>query len=224
MPHHIPEDQGQRSPLIEQSDSGHAGSSHAGSNQAGNAQGPNVAVIAIHGVGRHAPGASAEAVATLLLSIDKAGKEEGSADEPTRADEAKKSPLYSGFEIKSVDVALRHVLSPPEDAENANERHQQGLFARLWGLFDERRGFLSETRKGKGGSPVGYDTSELRKDEPDRGNYAYRFMDHAVGRLRGRGRPRLSDGSPGRETESQFAGAHGSHLRRPLFRSFKAAK
>jgi len=176
MPHHIPEDQGQRSPLIEQSDSGHAGSSHAGSNQAGNAQGPNVAVIAIHGVGRHAPGASAEAVATLLLSIDKAGKEEGSADEPTRADEAKKSPLYSGFEIKSVDVALRHVLSPPEDAENANERHQQGLFARLWGLFDERRGFLSETRKGKGGSPVGYDTSELRKDEPDRGNYAYRFM------------------------------------------------
>ncbi len=162
--------------LIEQSDSNHAGPNHAGSKHAENAQGPNVAVIAIHGVGRHAPGASAEAVATLLLSIDKIGKEGGGGDEPKRPGQPKKSPLYSGFEIESIDVPLRPVLSPPEDAEKANERHQQAWLSRLWGIFDERRGFLSETRKGKGGSPAGYDTSELRKGEPDRGNYGYRFM------------------------------------------------
>jgi hypothetical protein len=150
------------------------------SRNAENAQGSNVAVIAIHGVGRHAPGASAEAVATLLLSMEKTGHEEHNADELRQADQAKKSPLYSGFEIDSIDVPLRPVLSPPEDAGKANERYQQGLFARVWGIFDERRGFLSETRNRKGGSlpppPTGYDRRELREGEPDRGEYAYRFM------------------------------------------------
>ena len=150
------------------------------SNHAGNVQGANVAVIAIHGVGRHAPGASAEAVATLLLSMDKTGKEGGGGDELNRPDQAKKSPLYSGFEIESIDVPVRPVLSPPEDAGKANERYQQGLVERLWGIFDERRGFLSETRRGKGGSlpppPHGYDKRELREGEPDRGEYGYRFM------------------------------------------------
>jgi hypothetical protein len=150
------------------------------SRNAENAQGSNVAVIAIHGVGQHAPGASAEAIATLLLSMDKTGHEEGSADELRQAHQGKKSPLYSGFEIDSIDVPLRPVLSPPVDAEEANERYQEGLFERLWGIFDERRGFLSETRKRKGGSlprpPVGYEPRELREGEPDRGNYGYRFM------------------------------------------------
>jgi hypothetical protein len=153
------------------------------------AQGPNVAVIAIHGVGQHEPGASAEAVATLLLSmdpidtkegVDGAGNEGGSADEARRADRLKKSPRYSGFEIDSVDVPLRPVLSPPVDAEDANQRYQQSWFERFWGIFDERRGFLSETRKRKGGHlpapPTGYDQRELREGEPDRGEYAYRFM------------------------------------------------
>jgi hypothetical protein len=173
---------------IEQSDSSHPGPkhpvpnhpgqkhvdlNHAGSNQAGNAQDPNVAVIAIHGVGWHAAGASAEAVATLLLSFKKDGR---SADETRPDDKAEDAPPYSGFEIKSIDVPVRPVLSPPEDAGKANERYQQGLFASLWGIFDERRGFLSETRKAKGGSPAGYDPSELRQGEPDRGNYGYRFM------------------------------------------------
>jgi hypothetical protein len=166
--------------LIEQSDSNHADSNHAGSKQAGDAQGPNVAVIAIHGVGWHAPGASAEAVATLLLSMDETGKQGGDGDELKRPDHPKKSPLYSGFEIDSIDVPLRPVLSPAEDAGKANERYQQGWLALLWGIFDERRGFLSETRYGKGGSlpspPTGYDPRELREGEPDRGEYGYRFM------------------------------------------------
>ena len=48
------------------------------------------------------------------------------------------------------------------------------------GIFDERRGFLSKTRKGKGGHlharHTGYEERELRPGEPDRGEYAYRFM------------------------------------------------
>jgi hypothetical protein len=150
------------------------------SRNSNNAHAPNVAVVAIHGVGWHAPGASAEAVATLLLSMDKTKQEEGHAYERNTADQSKDPPLYSGFEIDSIDVPLRPVLSPPVDAEEANDRYQQDPFERLWGIFDERRGFLSETRKRKGGSlsptPTGYDRRELRKGEPDRGEYAYRFM------------------------------------------------
>lgn len=161
--------------LNEKTDSNHAPWSHAPSNDMGSAPGPNVAVIAIHGVGRHDPGASAEAVATLLLSMDKTSREEGNGDELKRP-HAQKSPIYSGFEVDSIDIPVRPVLSPPEDAKEANERYQEGLAGRVWGLFDERRGFLSEIREGKGGSPSGYDSSELRKGEPDRGNYGYRFM------------------------------------------------
>jgi hypothetical protein len=169
-------------------DSKHDDSKHETSHQE-KPQGRNVAVIAIHGVGQHEPGASAAAVATLLLSLDKneteegvdtAGNEERRAGHAGRADQPKKSPQYSGFEIDSVDVPLHPVLSPPEDADDANERYQQGWLARIWGIFDERRGFLSKIRKGKGGHlrtrPTGYEERELRPGEPDRGEYAYRFM------------------------------------------------
>jgi hypothetical protein len=152
------------------------------------AQGRNVAVIAIHGVGQHEPGASAAAVATLLLSmdnsdtegVDRAGNEDPRADQARRAGQPESSRPYCAFEIGSVDVPLHPVLSPPVDAEDANERYQQSWFARFWGIFDERRGFLSKTRKGKGGHlrtrHTGYEERELRPDEPDRGEYAYRFM------------------------------------------------
>lgn len=138
-----------------------------------NNQGPKIAVVAIHGVGRHTPGSSADAVATLLLSLGRRGS---SPSEQTPSAEVEEPPPYSGFISTSIDIPLRPVQSPPKDAEKANDREQQGLLAHVWGLFDERRGFLAETRKKKGGSPSGYDPSELRKGEPDRGEYGYRFM------------------------------------------------
>ncbi|MGC2549033.1 MAG: hypothetical protein WA437_02175 [Candidatus Sulfotelmatobacter sp.] len=185
-------------PVQKHADPDHADSNHADSNHAEpkhetshheQAQGRNVAVIAIHGVGEHEPGASAAAVATLLLSIDKSDTEEGvdrAGNEDRRADQARhagqpeNSRPYCGFAIDSVDVPLHPVLSPAVDAEDANERYQQSWFERLWGIFDERRGFLSKTRKGKGGHlharHTGYEERELRPGEPDRGEYAYRFM------------------------------------------------
>jgi len=174
----------------------HAESQHETSHPA-KTQDRNVAVIAIHGVGQHEPGASAAAVATLLLSmeksdteegVDRAGNEDRSADEAKPADQPKKSPRYFGFEIDSVDIPLHPVISPTADTEDANKRYQQGWLEKLWGIFDERRGFLSNTRSGflsknrkrKGGHPhahpTGYEERELRPGEPDRGEYAYRFM------------------------------------------------
>jgi hypothetical protein len=137
------------------------------------AESGRVAVIAIHGVGRHAPGASADAVATLLLSL---GRNSGSQNDPAAAAIAVELPPYSGFVTTSIDVPLRPVQSPSEDAKKANDRHQPDFFSRVWGLFNERRGFLAESRAKRGGDPSGYDRSELRPDEPDRGEYGYRFM------------------------------------------------
>jgi hypothetical protein len=147
------------------------------SREAENAREPRVAVIAIHGVGRHAPGASAEAVATLLLSIrngiNAAARDSGKTN---AAGNFNGRPLYSGCVTSAIDVPLRPVNSPSRDADRANDRDQQSWFSRLWGLFDERRGFLSQARKEKGHYPRGYDKRELRKGEPDRGDFAYRFM------------------------------------------------
>src|ERR1700761_9591525 len=65
---------------------------------------PNVAIVAIHGVGQHLSGASADAVSTLLMSIERDkvvtdGQEEGPA-------------TYSGFVATSIAVPLRPLQAP----------------------------------------------------------------------------------------------------------------
>lgn len=124
-----------------------------------------VAVIAIHGVGQHAPGASAEAVSTLLMMLPENGN-----------DVSRKQPLYPGFVSTSIDVPLRPVQSPSDNAQIANQRNQQKLRERIIGIFDERRGFLAQVRKNADYDPPGYRRNELRPNEPDRGEYGYQFM------------------------------------------------
>ncbi len=129
----------------------------------------NVAIIAIHGVGQHVSGVSADAVSTLLMSIgrDGAGKEDNGETG---------TPPYSGFVTTSIEVPLRPVQSAPEDAEDANDRHKHSPRSRVWGMFDERRGYLSAVREQSDYKPHGYEERELRPGEPDRGEYGYRFM------------------------------------------------
>jgi hypothetical protein len=129
----------------------------------------NVAVIAIHGVGQHLSGASADAVSTLLLSIGRSGRGKQTSEIPQPA------PLYSGFVATSIDVPLRPVQSPPAEAAIANDRHQPSPLSRIWGIFNERRGYLAATRE-KADYVPGYAKRELREGEPDRGDYAYEFM------------------------------------------------
>lgn len=137
-----------------------AGSEHANQVPANS----NVAVIAIHGVGRHAVGASADAVSTLLLALEN----DENAVHP--------KPPYSGFVSTSIDVPLRPVRSPHENVLIANQRNQPSLWKRVIGIFDERRGFLAHVRKNAEYDPPGYDRDELRPNEPDRGEYGYQFM------------------------------------------------
>jgi len=134
-----------------------------------NSDAPNVAVIAIHGVGHHLSGASADAVSTLLLTIGRGGGGKQPPDVPEPA------PPYSGFVTASIDVPLRPVQSPPDEAAIANDRHQPSLLSRIWGVFNERRGFLAAARE-KADYVPGYEKRELRQGEPDRGDYAYEFM------------------------------------------------
>ncbi|MGA2420938.1 MAG: hypothetical protein ABSG69_12705, partial [Candidatus Acidiferrum sp.] len=113
---------------------------------------PTIAVIAIHGVGQHAPGSSAQALATLLASIGR---------EDRRPDTQPHERPYTGFVINSIDVPVRPVLtedvkekevadtgeSQPGKPTTANERYQHGWWAKVWGVFDERRGFLAALRR-----------------------------------------------------------------------------
>jgi hypothetical protein len=146
--------------------------------------GANVAVIAIHGVGQHPSGVSADAVATLLMSIGRNG-----ADRKEHGDRAeshpKAAPPYTGFLSTSIDVPLRPVQSPPAEARTANDRNQVSLLSKLWGIFDERRGYLAATRGDADYEPIGYKLRELRPNEPDRGEYGYQFMLTQVAGYRG---------------------------------------
>jgi len=128
----------------------------------------NVAVIAIHGVGQHVSAVSADAVSTLLQSIGRNGAANKNGETG--------NPPYSGFITTSIEVPLRPVQSAPEDAEVANDRHKHSLRSRVWGMFDERRGYLSAVREKSDYKPHGYEKRELRPSEPDRGEYGYRFM------------------------------------------------
>ena len=129
---------------------------------------PNVAIIAIHGVGAHLSGASAEAVSTLLTSM---GRDTAEKDESNSAT----SP-YSGFVARSIGVPLRQVQAPPEGAQEANYRQDSSWVSRLWSIFDERRGYLAKARKNAQFVPFGYKEEELRPGEPDRGEFGYQFM------------------------------------------------
>jgi hypothetical protein len=126
--------------------------------------GSNVAVIAIHGVGQHPTGASADAVSTLLLEL---------SEHDTKV---KSEPLYPGFISTFIDVPLRPVCTPSQYAHNANDRNQETRAQRIIGIFDERRGFLAQKRKNAPQDSLGYDERELRPNEPDRGEYGYQFM------------------------------------------------
>jgi hypothetical protein len=161
---------GQNHPGPNHADLNHADLNHEGSNHVENAQGPNVAVIAIHGVGQHLSGASADAVSTLLLSM-------GRENAAEKVEEGRMQvPPYSGFVSKSIDVPLRPVQAHPEAAEEANKRNQLTFFSRVWGLFDERRGYLALADVTGGYVPHGYNPDELREGEPDRGEFGYQFM------------------------------------------------
>ncbi|MGA9475812.1 MAG: hypothetical protein WBV36_25330, partial [Terriglobales bacterium] len=143
----------------------------------------NVAVIAIHGVGQHLSGASADAVATLLLSLgrgESAQKKNGENERPPETESqgktARSAPPYSGFLATSIDVPLHPVQSPAGGVKDANYRNEGSVLSHIWHMFDERRGYLAKVREDANFTPFGYNKDELRKNEPDRGEYGYQFM------------------------------------------------
>lgn len=135
-------------------------------------EGP-VAVVAIHGVGQHPCGASADAVSTLLLSL---GRDDRARKNCDKAEEDGLITPYSGFVTASIDVPLQRVQSPPADESKANDPHQPSPLSRIVGVFDERRGYLAALRHEQDSLPHGYKPKELRPNEPDRGEFAYQFM------------------------------------------------
>src|SRR5271168_2164212 len=143
---------------------------------------PTVAVIAIHGVGRHAPGSSAEALATLLSSI---GRKNGQADHIPHA------PLYAGFDALSsgvplAPVATEHAVLPGaplskygKPLSSANDQLNRSFWQRVWGMFDERRGFLAEQRDGVAqvpSDPSKATVSREPKIEHESENFDYLYM------------------------------------------------
>src|SRR4029077_9375643 len=86
------------------------------------------------------------------------------------------APPYSGFVATSIDVPLRPLQAPQLYPNQANYRKDGNWFRRLWSIFDERRGYLAETRGNPSAEPYGYSKDELRPGEPDRGEFAYQFM------------------------------------------------
>jgi hypothetical protein len=116
-----------------------------------------VAVIAIHGVGRHLSGASADAVATLLTSIGR--------DLPGAEKSAAVPPPYSAYTTESIDIPLRPVQTPPEEQPDKKP---------IRSIFDERRGFLANRRLDPNWKSK--EERHLRPGEPDRGNFGYQFM------------------------------------------------
>lgn len=134
-----------------------------------------VAIIAIHGVGRHAPGASAEALATLLTSLGREDAAQRDLEVPPAT-----TAQYAGFDIRSIEVPVAAVATSRlvemsattergRPRTTANDRHQSGLLAKIWGVFDERRGFLAAKRMASKG------TASPAPAEQDY-DYSYRYM------------------------------------------------
>ncbi len=143
---------------------------------------PAVAVIAIHGVGRHAPGASAEALATLLGSI-------GRGDAAQRDPSAPPQPPaeYASFDIRAVEVPVAAVATAKlagmsAEVENgrrlsiANVRRQPTLFSKIWGVFDERRGFLADMRLDSAAPPPPSAKGAAPQPPADGNNFDYFYM------------------------------------------------
>jgi hypothetical protein len=141
-----------------------------------------VAVIAIHGVGRHLPGASAEALATLLASM---GRKDGEADHISYA------PPYEGFDTLSIEVPLapvtaEHPVSPtaPESKSGqplslTNDHFNRTFWEKAWGVFDERRGFLAESRDDVAQTPSGSSKANADREpkiKHDSDNFDYLYM------------------------------------------------
>jgi len=86
-----------------------------------------VAVVAVHGVGKHKPGSSAQAMADLLLGLN------------AYTDAAAGSP-YSGFDAAKIEVPL------PGPSVFAAPRPPAGSrWDRLRTMFEERRGFFADS-------------------------------------------------------------------------------
>src|SRR5271154_3295232 len=143
---------------------------------------PTVAVVAIHGVGRHAPGASAEALATLLASLGRAHAAQRNPDAPPQ-----RPAQYAGFDIRAIDVPVAAVATAKlvqmsaafeggRALTTANDRHQTSIFAKIWGVFDERRGFLAERRIESAAPPPASARGEAPPPPPDGSNFDYLYM------------------------------------------------
>jgi hypothetical protein len=90
---------------------------------------PRVAVVAVHGVGHHEAGASASAVASLLLGLNAYSTLGGAS-------------LYSSFRTHAIDVPLPapEVFRPPSGQRTQTPRWWS--FRGLSEMFEERRGFF----------------------------------------------------------------------------------
>jgi hypothetical protein len=89
-----------------------------------------VAVVAVHGVGQHAAGASAQAVADLLVGLNSY----------TPADIAVKSP-YSDFSVNALDVPLPDAkLFQPFSPD---VKPKESIWTSLSDMFEERRGIFA---------------------------------------------------------------------------------
>jgi hypothetical protein len=144
--------------------------------------GGSVAVIAIHGVGRHVPGASAEAIATLLSSL---GRKDASADQVPA------EPPYAGFDEYSIEVPLARVETQFEPSltgaksisgkvlSAANDHHQFTFWQKFWGMFNERRGFLAQPPGNAPGGPGDSSkaaTPHSTEAKPGREDFGYLYM------------------------------------------------
>jgi hypothetical protein len=142
----------------------------------------SVAVIAVHGVGRHAPGSSAEALATLLSSLGRADGAQRNPEAPLQ-----RPPEYAGFDIRAIDVPVAAVATAKlvqmsaaieggRALTTANDRHQTSLFAKVWGVFDERRGFLAERRIESAAPLPASARGAAPPAPPDGSNFDYLYM------------------------------------------------
>jgi hypothetical protein len=100
-----------------------------------------VAVIAIHGVGHHESGATAQAVTDLLAGVDMDGT--GSSHD-----------RYTSFALKQVQIALAPADNPFQQhdpakfaREREEKREETSVFRRIAAIFDERRGIFQKYYK-----------------------------------------------------------------------------
>lgn len=126
---------------------------------------PLVAVIAIHGVGRHEPGSSAEAIATLLASADRANTAQDYLTLP-----AGPHPLL-GYDIQLVEVPLAAVATTLPLAAPPPKH----WYSAVWSVFDERHGFLDRKRQESAEMPSKA-RGEVPASAPPQEHFDYQYM------------------------------------------------